>query len=83
MDDGQRSTDNKSRGRAAPSGPLGGRGAPPTPDPNRAEWLDLAHSDQAFEEWPAVVEDSSLGLTLTEAEHPRRTAARRRPGARG
>lgn len=74
--------DGKPRGRAAPSGPRGDRRAPPTPDPNRAEWLDLAHSDQAFEEWPAVVEDSSLGLTLTEAEHPRRIAARR-PGGRG
>lgn len=54
------------------------QGSFPTPDPNRAEWLDLAHSDQAFEEWAAVVEDSSLGLTLTEAE-PLGRRVRRRP----
>ena len=56
----------------------GAQGAVVAPDPNRAEWLDLAHSDQAFEEWPAVVEDSSLGLTLTEAEPLAPRAARRR-----
>lgn len=77
MDD-HRSMNSNPRAREVSSGPRGGGAA--TPDPNRAEWLDLAHTDQAFEEWPAVVEDSSLGLTLTEAEPVDRRAARRRPG---
>ncbi|MDA8199780.1 MAG: hypothetical protein M0Z54_10230 [Thermaerobacter sp.] len=78
MDD-HRSMDSQRRSRAVSSGARRGPTSA-TPDPNRAEWLDLAHTDQAFEEWPAVVEDSSLGLTLTEAEPVERRAARRCPG---
>ncbi len=60
--------------KTLPSTPRPGAGTPTpqerqglAPDPNEAQWLDLGHSDQAFEVTRAVIEDSSLGLTLTEA----------------
>lgn len=75
-----------------PSSPRPGAGAPaarrrpPEPDSNEAQWLDLGHTDQAFEAAGAVIEDSSLGLTLTDAIEPapegRAPAGRPDPGLR-
>lgn len=53
--------------------------AAPVTDSNEAEWLDAGHGDQVFEELGSVVDDSSLGLTLSDVEGAKTSAPTRRP----
>jgi hypothetical protein len=47
-----------------------GKWATPPTDTNEADWLDPGRGDQVFDKLGSVVDDSSLGLTLSDADGP-------------